>query len=392
MPRVCEHRRGGRPGGMRVDQEGSHRCGPHDGGLTGPIRHGASLGTCLEVLEGRACSPARMFIPFCRSCPATCRSPTPSRTSRSPSFRSPRWPPGPARSPGAVRQQRGEDRLGQGPAGQRVDDHRARAGLRDRHRHLAQRRHPRRQHRHDSARRHGPAKTYVTGQTVASAHVLTSGTVLFNRLIDTSGVKSIVLNGFTLEETVTPPAAAAGENASLFLNTGIYLTGGVGLLQFHNIVAPQDQAQAGADQHRHRRPLDGSADPGPADHPARRDLQHGLQQRLDGDPDRPADDPDGQYPGQRPDCRGSTSSPRRISRISRRGSVHVPDRRDHGPDRDPGHGIDHLNVRGSAVNVTAARSRCRSRTASAGSGTSARRPSAATPTRSGWTSRARSAA
>lgn len=76
-----------------------------------------------------------------------------------------------------------------------------------------------------------PRKTYVTGQTVASARVLTSGTVLFNRLIDTSGVKSIVLNGFTLQETVTPPGAAASENASLFLNTGIYLTGGVGLLR-----------------------------------------------------------------------------------------------------------------------------------------------------------------
>jgi hypothetical protein len=91
-----------------------------------------------------------------------------------------------------------------------------------------------------------PRKTYVTGQTVASARVLTSGTVLFNRLIDTSGVKSIVLNGFTLQKTVTPPAATASENASLFLNTGIYLTGGVGLLQFHNIVALQDQALASA--------------------------------------------------------------------------------------------------------------------------------------------------
>ena len=87
-----------------------------------------------------------------------------------------------------------------------------------------------------------PHRTYVTGQTVASAQVQTNGTVLFNRLIDTSGVKSVVLNGFSLAETVTPPSPAANQNPSLFLNTGIFLTGGVGLLQFHDIIAPIDLA------------------------------------------------------------------------------------------------------------------------------------------------------
>src|SRR5437660_1522820 len=40
-------------------------------------------------------------------------------------------------------------------------------------------------------------KTYVTGSTSTSARVQTDGTIQFNRLIDTSGVNSIVLNGFT---------------------------------------------------------------------------------------------------------------------------------------------------------------------------------------------------
>lgn len=79
--------------------------------------------------------------------------------------------------------------------------------------------------------------TYVSGQVTSSARVITDGTVLFNRLISENGVKSIVLNGFTLAQTV-PPVNGGLNNT----NTGVYLPGGVGLLQFHNILAPIDLA------------------------------------------------------------------------------------------------------------------------------------------------------
>ena len=48
-------------------------------------------------------------------------------------------------------------------------------------------------------------------------------------------MNSIVLNGFTLAQTVTP-ATGAANNA----NTGIFLTGGVRYLEFHDINAPVD--------------------------------------------------------------------------------------------------------------------------------------------------------
>lgn len=77
-----------------------------------------------------------------------------------------------------------------------------------------------------------PNTTYVTGQTNASFVTPTDGTVLFNRLLATTGVKAIILNGFTLTQTVIPPAGVANNT-----NTGVFLTGGVGLLQFHDILA-----------------------------------------------------------------------------------------------------------------------------------------------------------
>ncbi len=80
-------------------------------------------------------------------------------------------------------------------------------------------------------------KTYVTGTVVGSARITNpSGTVAFNRLIDTKGVNSVVLNGFSLAETVIP---ASGPNN---LNTGIFLTGGVRTLKFDSIYAPIDNA------------------------------------------------------------------------------------------------------------------------------------------------------
>lgn len=82
-----------------------------------------------------------------------------------------------------------------------------------------------------------PNRTYVTAQTTASAFTPTDGTVLFNKLVSTTGVKSIILNGFTLTQTVAPPEGTAN-----FSDTGVFLTGGVGLLQFHNILGTFDTA------------------------------------------------------------------------------------------------------------------------------------------------------
>jgi len=73
-----------------------------------------------------------------------------------------------------------------------------------------------------------PRTTYVTGTTVASARVLTDGTVLFNRLIATGGVKSIDLNGFNLSHDVTPAVTQA---------PGVFLYGGVERLSFNAINA-----------------------------------------------------------------------------------------------------------------------------------------------------------
>ncbi|MHC5541306.1 hypothetical protein ACYOEI_24055, partial [Singulisphaera rosea] len=82
------------------------------------------------------------------------------------------------------------------------------------------------------------SKSIVTGQTTASPYVQGNGIVFFNRLIDTTAVKSVVLNGFTLTQTLLAPPG--GVNYS---TTGVYLLGGTNLLQFHDIIAPVDLAQ-----------------------------------------------------------------------------------------------------------------------------------------------------
>src|SRR5262249_19739539 len=46
--------------------------------------------------------------------------------------------------------------------------------------------------------------TYVTGNVVGSFRVQTNSTTDFNRLIDTDGVNSIILNGFNLAQTIAP--------------------------------------------------------------------------------------------------------------------------------------------------------------------------------------------
>jgi hypothetical protein len=76
-----------------------------------------------------------------------------------------------------------------------------------------------------------PTKTYVIGQVIASATNLTAGTILFNQLVDTSGVNEVILNGFTLTGNVSPPVATP---------TGIFLYGGVRVLSFENIEAQID--------------------------------------------------------------------------------------------------------------------------------------------------------
>ena len=83
--------------------------------------------------------------------------------------------------------------------------------------------------------------TKVVGTTTASAGVVTSGQVLFNRLYAANGVNSIQLNGFSLARTVAPTGTDAN-------NTGIEvnLPGGVRYLSFHNILAPIDAATADA--------------------------------------------------------------------------------------------------------------------------------------------------
>ena len=76
-----------------------------------------------------------------------------------------------------------------------------------------------------------PKTTYVTGNVITSPTTLTQGTILFNELIATSGVKSIKLNGFTLTANVSPAVTSP---------TGVFLYGGVGTLSFQDIQAPID--------------------------------------------------------------------------------------------------------------------------------------------------------
>jgi hypothetical protein len=76
-----------------------------------------------------------------------------------------------------------------------------------------------------------PNTTYVTGEVRASAANLTSGTIKFNELIATSGVRSIELNGFNLTNQVSPGVTTP---------TGIFLYKGARVLSFNSIVAQLD--------------------------------------------------------------------------------------------------------------------------------------------------------
>jgi hypothetical protein len=78
-----------------------------------------------------------------------------------------------------------------------------------------------------------PNRTTVVGQVSPSPRVVSSGVVTFNHLTDLSGVKSIVLDGFSLAEPATVTSSAS---------PAIYLAQGVGYLEFRDIQAPIDLA------------------------------------------------------------------------------------------------------------------------------------------------------
>jgi hypothetical protein len=80
-----------------------------------------------------------------------------------------------------------------------------------------------------------PTDTYVTGLVRDSPSELTQGTILFNQLIATSGVKSIELNGFVLSDAVSPAVTT---------QTGVFLYGGVQTLSFQDIDADIDTASS----------------------------------------------------------------------------------------------------------------------------------------------------
>jgi hypothetical protein len=81
-----------------------------------------------------------------------------------------------------------------------------------------------------------PNRTKVYGQTAASARVISDGQVFFNRLININGSHQIVLNGFTLTQTVEAPIEGQPNN----VGPEIYIPGGVTYLSLHDIRAELD--------------------------------------------------------------------------------------------------------------------------------------------------------
>ena len=92
--------------------------------------------------------------------------------------------------------------------------------------------------------------TYVTGQVLSSFKVQTDGTTQFNRLLNVEGVASIILNGFTLAQTVAPPVGTLNnvEHGHLPRRGGRDPP----VPQHRGADRPGDGRPA--DQHRHRRP------------------------------------------------------------------------------------------------------------------------------------------
>ncbi len=91
-----------------------------------------------------------------------------------------------------------------------------------------------------------PKLTTVVGRVEQSANTPTAtsllptqGTVRFNRLESLNGVKSVILNGFILTDTITQTSVNGLSPAETNYNatTGVQLHGGVGLLEFGGIDA-----------------------------------------------------------------------------------------------------------------------------------------------------------
>jgi hypothetical protein len=89
-----------------------------------------------------------------------------------------------------------------------------------------------------------PTQSVLTGTVEASFNQPTTpellsslGQVYFNALVDNQGIKTIILNGFVLTDTITPAGSATLSPLESALNqtTGINLAGGVGLLEFEGI-------------------------------------------------------------------------------------------------------------------------------------------------------------
>ena len=136
--------------------------------------------------------------------------------------------------------QRRQGRHRQGPRGQRVHHHGARARRGDRDRRHPQRRHPGRRHRHDPARRHEPEE-YLCHRP---GPVVLQGADRRHDPVQSP----LECRGGGLDHPQRLHAGADGRparrDARTTSNTGIFLEGGVGTLQFHNIEAPIDLATA----------------------------------------------------------------------------------------------------------------------------------------------------
>jgi hypothetical protein len=81
-----------------------------------------------------------------------------------------------------------------------------------------------------------PRTTYVTAQVTSSNRVLTDGMVRFQNLIAQNGVNSIILNGFTLAQTLPINQDSSVQQPGV----GIYLPNGVQTLQIADVEAFND--------------------------------------------------------------------------------------------------------------------------------------------------------
>ena len=202
-----------------------------------------------------------------------------------------------------------------------------------------------------------PKTTYVTGLVQSSRRTSIcrdefnggnpdaecTGTILFNQLIATSGVKSIELNGFVLSNQVSPAVTTT---------TGIFLYGGVQTLSFQDIDGRDrhgGQRTPVPDRHRHpNTPLKVDAVDLPQQH-----HQPGVQQHVDHVPTTPSRRPPSSS-SSTARSRTSTSSRRTREPIVRSGYQFAvsPSVGTTGRTSVQATAVDNLNVHGSAMNFT----------------------------------------